>query len=201
MQRVRNLLSVLVGVWLVAVSVHPATGATGAATDPASADVPSADFAAFARQYFCPILEHLDLVRYHGNGQKADRFMVVAPEKRPSHYVQCLFGEAGDEIYCEVASGYYADRPLNLPAEGLDFMAGQGLTIMTEGNHYFEMELDDPQALRRVADMLLHALHHVFAARADTKLEIEAPFAHFPTGHSSCVPTSWIRPTPASHAA
>jgi hypothetical protein len=99
--------------------------------------------------------------------KERNRFLVVSVAARPQSYVQCMFADNRDKLYCEASSFYYAakkSRPRTIYPSPQAMAALQKLGFATgaaEKNFPYERT----------------ALHDAYGAREDTGLKTRAPFA------------------------
>jgi hypothetical protein len=154
----------------------------------------AATYRALLARYRCPIVDRLD--RIYAVGDPAihqDAFLIVDMPPGPETYVQCIFYRP-DKIMCEAASGFYVSPPgqprtAHLPPNAIAALAELGFsTDDSQGNFRIDLDVADPPDFNAIADLILKALHNAYGARAETKLDLHAPYA--PRGTSKCVPVS-----------
>jgi hypothetical protein len=148
-------------------------------------------------QYRCPVVDRLESIyEAYSAGDPSDvqdTFLIIYFPDRPHDYVQCVF-DAPTKMYCEAASGFYDDVPSvprsrRLPAAIIAALGRLGFsTDDSAGNFAISFDVPDPPEFNRIADFMLKAMHDGYGARADTKLEFNAPYAPRPT--SKCIPVS-----------
>jgi hypothetical protein len=108
--------------------------------------------------------------------------------------VQCIFHDNNTKLYCEAASGFYYDGPgeprtFHHPTSAIAALGRLGFsTDDSGGNFNVDLDVSDPPNFNTLADFMLEALHDGYGARADMKLQFNAPFAPRPT--SKCIPVS-----------
>ena len=164
--------------------------ATTSATD-------AATFRELLIRYRCAVVDRLDSIyEIYSAGDPSDvqdTFLIIYFADHPHDYVQCVF-DAPTRMYCEAASGFYDDvetvpRSRHLSAASIAELGRLGFsTDDSAGNFAMSFDVPVPPDLNRIADFMLKALHDGYGARADRKLEFNAPYAPRPT--SQCVPVS-----------
>jgi hypothetical protein len=126
-------------------------------------------------------------------GRDQDRFLIIDFASRPQDYVQCVF-DSRTRMLCEASSGFCLNEPseprtYHLPAAAIAALGRLGFsTDDSAGNFQIWFNVTDPPDFNAVADFLLKALHDGYGARADMKLDFNAPFA--PRATSKCTPVS-----------
>ena len=160
--------------------------------DPAHA----ASRSAFVLQHRCSVAERLTFLRSLPDRKKGQRHLIIEAEfDMIGHFVQCLFNEAGDEMLCEAASGFYSaksgqPRTWSLSHTNLDRVEAYGFDRdSSKGNHRQIVDLKS-KSLVDVSEMMLGALHDVYAVRLSTSLRITAPLVKKAGFAPRCAPTS-----------
>ena len=126
-------------------------------------------------QYRCWIASILTHIGRQKKSDPDDRFAIFYPATRPDAYVQCLFRPDGKEIYCEAESGYYAPRYTPSP-DKVAIAASLGFsTDATKGNFKLYRPITDPEALDRIAGLIVETLGRVYDLRLDETLNLNAP--------------------------
>ena len=145
-------------------------------------------------QYRCPVVDRLQrLYEAGGSADDQDRFLIIDFPNRPQDDVQCAF-DSRARVLCEAASGFFYDPPgkprtYHLPAAAIAALGRLGFsTDDSAGNFRIWLDLADPPNFNALADFMLKALHDGYGARADMKLQFNAPFA--PHTSSKCIPVS-----------
>jgi hypothetical protein len=146
-------------------------------------------------QYRCPVVDRLEQVYAAGDpASSRHRFLAITVPHAMQAYVQCTFHDNNTKLYCEAASGFYYDGPgeprtFHHPARVIAALGRLGFsTDDSAGNFNADLDVADPPNFNTLADFMLKALHDAYGARADMKLEFNAPFAPRPT--SKCIPVS-----------
>lgn len=145
-------------------------------------------------QYRCPVVDRLEQIYVGGGAGSHDRFLAIAVPHTNQAYVQCIFHDNNRKAYCEAASGFYdsaagAPRTFHQPANVIAALGRLGFsTDDSAGNFSVDRDLADPPDFNALADFILKALHDGYGARADMKLEFNAPLA--PHATSECIPVS-----------
>jgi hypothetical protein len=132
------------------------------------------------------------LERIYEGGQPsnaADRLLTIKLPDRPKDFVGCIF-DRRTRMLCEASSGYFYNAPrAHLPAGAIAALGRLGFsTDDSAGNFQIWFDIPNPPDFNRIADIILEALHDGYTARADMKLDFNAPLA--PNGTSRCVPVS-----------
>jgi hypothetical protein len=145
-------------------------------------------------QYRCPVVDRLQRIyEAAGPADDQDRFLIIDFPDRPQDYVQCVF-DSRTRMLCEAASGFFYDPPdrprtYRLPADAIAALGRLGFsTDDSAGNFQIWFDVADPPDFNAIADFMLKALHDGYGARADMKLDFNAPFAPHTT--SKCIPVS-----------
>lgn len=145
-------------------------------------------------QYHCPVVDRLQQIyRAFDSSNPPNWFLIVYFAANSSNYVQCVF-DTRTRMLCEAASGFYDDvaskpRTRWLPADAVAALGRLGFsTDDSAGNFQIWFDVAAPPDFNRIADFILKTLHDGYGARADTKLEFNAPLA--PHASSKCVPVS-----------
>lgn len=153
------------------------------------------DRRAFLAHFNCAIATRLSVIR--DTPAVKNRYLVLNLDGQPGTYVQCIFNDSGDMIFCEVASGYFTVAegqpwtPAVSPA-GLTELAQLGFdATVTNGNYPIERPVRSSADLEEMADLMLAALYEGFGARRHTPLVAKAPLANL-SGFipPSCSPAS-----------
>jgi hypothetical protein len=146
-------------------------------------------------QYRCPVVDRLERVYEAGDPASShDRFIAITVPHVAQAYVQCMFHNNNTKLYCEAASGYYYDAPgaprtFRQPANAIAALGRLGFSADdSAGNFNIDLDVASPPDFSVLADFMLKALHDGYGARADMKLEFNAPFA--PRATSKCTPVS-----------
>jgi hypothetical protein len=145
--------------------------------------------------YRCPVVDRLEQI-YEAGEKTSDRnrYIAVTVPEHPHGYVQCIFGQRGTKLLCEASSGYYHSKPneprtYRLVPEAVAALARLGFsTDDTGGNFRREFDIATEPDFNAIADFILTALHDGYGARAETRLQFNAPFA--PRPRSKCIPVS-----------
>ncbi len=146
-------------------------------------------------EYRCPVVDRLEQI--YGTGDPAssrDRFLAITIPHATQSYVQCMFHDNNAKFYCEAASGFYFDaagkpRTFHHPPTVIAALGRLGFsTDDSAGNFKIDLDVSDPPNFNTLADFMLKALHDGYDARADMKLQFNAPFA--PRATSKCIPVS-----------
>lgn len=160
----------------------------------ACAEMP-ASLRALLLEYRCPLVDRLERIYEFGDhNSHRDRFIAVTAPRHRHGYVQCMFAERRSLLYCEASSGFYYDkegapRTQWLARDKIEALSRLGFsTDDSKGNFSLENPLGPRPDFNALADLILQALHDSYEARAETKLEFDAPFAKRAT--SSCIPLS-----------
>jgi hypothetical protein len=145
-------------------------------------------------QYRCPVVDRLQRIyEAAGPADDQDRFLIIDFPDRPQDYVQCVF-DSRTRMLCEASSGFFYDPPdrprtYRLPADAIAALGRLGFsTDDSAGNFQIWFDVADPPDFNAIADFMLKALHDGYGARADMKLDFNAPFAPHTT--SKCIPVS-----------
>jgi hypothetical protein len=145
-------------------------------------------------QYRCPVVDRLQRIyEAAGPADDQDRFLIIDFPDRPQDYVQCVF-DSRTRMLCEASSGFFYDPPdrprtYRLPADAIAALGRLGFsTDDSAGNFQIWFDVADPPDFNAIADFMLKALHDGYDARADMKLDFNAPFAPHTT--SKCIPVS-----------
>jgi hypothetical protein len=82
-------------------------------------------------------------------------------------YIQCLFYERGQRIYCEAYSGFYDAKPRALSKQQLTAIAHQGFIGDARiENFHFDLAVKGISTSQEVATKVLTALHEGYTATA-----------------------------------
>jgi hypothetical protein len=145
-------------------------------------------------QYRCPVVDRLQQIyRAFDTSNPQNWFLIIYFADNSNDYVQCVF-DTRTRMLCEAASGFYdnlANKPRTrwLPPETIAALRQLGFsTDDSAGNFQIWFDVSDPPDFVRIADFILKTLHDGYGARADTKLDFNAPLA--PHATSKCVPVS-----------
>jgi hypothetical protein len=145
-------------------------------------------------QYRCPIIDRLQQIyRAFDSSNPQNWFLIVYFAANSHNYVQCVF-DTRTRMLCEAASGFYDDvaskpRTRWLPADAVAALGRLGFsTDDSAGNFQIWFDVAAPPDFNRIADFILKALHDGYGARADMKLQFNAPLA--PHATLKCVPVS-----------
>jgi hypothetical protein len=145
-------------------------------------------------QYRCPVVDRLQRIyEAAGPADDQDRFLIIDFPDRPQDYVQCVF-DSRTRMLCEASSGFFYDPPdrprtYRLPADAIAALGRLGFSADdSAGNFQIWFDVADPPDFNAIADFMLKALHDGYGARADMKLDFNAPFAPHTT--SKCIPVS-----------
>lgn len=145
--------------------------------------------------YRCEVVNRLEQIYRTGDPSKdRDRFIAITVLPHPHGYVQCIFHDNQTALYCEAASGWWFDkegepRTFHQPAAAVAALARMGFdTDDSQGNFKIDLPIAEPPDFNAAADFILRALHDGYGARADTRLQFNAPFA--PKTPSTCIPVS-----------
>jgi hypothetical protein len=146
-------------------------------------------------EYRCQLVNRLERIHEFGDRASArDRFIAVTVPEHRHGYVQCMFIHGGLQMLCEASSGFYYDkegssRTFWLAPESVSALGRLGFsTEGSDGNFRMEFDVAARPDFNAIADLILTALHDGYGARAQTKLQFNAPFARRP--NSSCIPVS-----------
>lgn len=156
---------------------------------------PATTFHDLLVQYRCPVVDRLERIYQTGDpASPRDRFLAIAVPHVAQAYVQCMFHDTNTKLLCEAASGFYYDPPgaprtFRQPAAAIAALGRLGFsTDDSAGNFRIDVDVADPPDFNALADFMLKALHDGYGARADMKLQFNAPFA--PHTSSKCIPVS-----------
>jgi hypothetical protein len=147
---------------------------------------------ALLAEYRCPVVDRLD--ERPSPHDYRDRFLAVTLAGHPHGYVQCMFIDNRTRVLCEASSGYHYNkdgepRTFFLPQSAIAALGRLGFsTDDSEGNFRYQSGIGRPPDFNAIADLILTALHDGYGARAGSRLEFNAPFAHRAT--SKCIPVS-----------
>ncbi len=146
-------------------------------------------------EYRCPVVDRLEQVYTAGDpASSRHRFLAIEVPHATQAYVQCMFHDNNTKLYCEAASGFYYDAPgaprtFHHPGRAIAALGRLGFsTDDSAGNFNIDLDVSDPPNFNPLADFMLKALHDAYGARADMKLQFNAPFA--PRATSKCIPVS-----------
>lgn len=150
---------------------------------------------ALLAKYRCPLADMLRQVYEAPSAdQERNRYLVLLGSVPGQEYVQCMFAANRTKLYCEAASGYYAQaagKPRTHYPSDAAKAAFQRLGFATgseQKNYPYEKDFDGVPDFNAIAALMLLAMHDGFGARADTPLAARAPFAQKVT--VACVPSS-----------
>jgi hypothetical protein len=145
-------------------------------------------------QYRCPVVDRLQQIhRAFDSSDPQNWFLIVYFANETNNYVQCVF-DTRTRMLCEAASGFYDDvaskpRTRWLPTDVVTALGRLGYsTDDSSGNFQIWFDVSDPPDLNRIADFILKSLYDGYGARADSKLDFNAPLA--PHATLKCVPVS-----------
>jgi hypothetical protein len=145
-------------------------------------------------QYRSPVVDRLEQIhRAFNTSNPQNWFLIVYFANDPNDYVQCVF-DTRTRMLCEAASGFYdnvASKPRTrwLPADVVAALGRLGFsTDGSSGNFQIWFGVSDPPNFDQIADFILKALYVGYGARANSKLEFNAPLA--PHAKLKCVPVS-----------
>jgi hypothetical protein len=145
-------------------------------------------------QYRCPVVDRLQQIyRAFNSSDPQNWFLIVDFADNPNDYVQCVF-DTRTRMLCEAASGFYdevASQPRTrwLPADTVAALGRLGFsTDDSAGNFQIWFDVTDPPDFNHIAEFILKTLHDGYGARADSKLQFNAPLA--PHATVKCVPVS-----------
>jgi len=165
------------------------------ATSAAWADDAATTFHDLLVQYRCPVVDRLERIYETGDpASSRDRYLAVTVPHVAQAYVQCMFHDNNRKLYCEAASGFYdappgAPRTFHQPADAIAALGRLGFsTDDSAGNFSGDLDVAASPDFNAFADFMLKALHDGYGARADMKLQFNAPFA--PRTSSKCIPVS-----------
>lgn len=133
----------------------------------------------FLQRHHCEVTTRLAMIR--DTPVVKNKFLAISPDADRGAYVQCLFNEAGDQVYCEAASGYY--RTPNgktwvpdMPPAAVSALESLGFeTKIEQGNFWQELAIKDGSDLDGVANLMLGALFDAYGVRLGLTLNINAP--------------------------
>ncbi len=113
---------------------------------------------------------------------KVDRFVVAGLARSPQSYVQCYLMRDGGSAVCEASSGFYAQeedepRVFSVSPFGVTALRRLGFTGGKSGNFRQVVTLRREADLLAVADLMLATLFRVYGARADSRIDWNAPLA------------------------
>jgi hypothetical protein len=155
------------------------------------------ELSAFVSEMRCPISQRLALIHAAaprpGPDDSKDRFLAISLQRRPSHYVQCIFFDGDRQMYCEAASGVFAkgsSQEVFFPLPAASLQALRDLRFSGDGSHanfQIEFPIDAATGLVAVADRMSRALYLGFGARADDAFRFDAPLAGGEI--ATCTPT------------
>jgi len=135
----------------------------------------------FIERYHCELTTRLAMIR--DTPAAKDKFLTIFPKAKRGVYVQCLFNEEGDQVYCEASSGYYR-APAgetwapDMPQTAVSALKSLGFeTNIERGNFWQEMAITGGGDLDDVADLMLGALFDAYGVRLGLTLDIRAPLA------------------------
>jgi hypothetical protein len=138
---------------------------------------------AFLSKFRCDVLERLAYIHTHGDRAGPDRFIIVAVERYPEAYVQCIFLDDDTKMLCEASSGFFAQLPgerrkFRIKPKGVLILEELGFSIdESEGNYQRMVELGRPPDLLTISDLILTTLYRVYGAEHAEALEFKAPLA------------------------
>jgi hypothetical protein len=126
----------------------------------------------------CPLAPYLKAV-YERPAQVDGRarFLTVTVTERPQAFVQCMI--ARGDVRCE-ASAYDGtmSRKAPLPASAVAALQRLGFAATVDGTNFsYRRALRGAPDFDAIAVLMLTALHDAYGVRADTGLDIYAPFA------------------------
>jgi hypothetical protein len=146
-------------------------------------------------EYRCPVIDRLEQVYAAGDpASSRHRFLAIEVPHAMQAYVQCIFHDNNTKLCCEAASGFYLDGPgeartFHHPPAVIAALGRLGFsTDDSAGNFNVDLDVPNPPNFNTLADFMLKALHDGYGARADMKLQFNAPFA--PHATSKCIPVS-----------
>jgi type III secretion system-like peptide-binding chaperone len=194
-----QLLSKVALVGIVAMTLLLLASAAPAAKKEAA--LPNApQIAAYVEKWRCPVAAYLQGI-YQLPPTNDDRYLILWAKRRPALYVQCIFHEDDQQIYCEAPSGFYryADRAGSFatPAR-LDALAGLGFS--TDGSKGNWAQDGDFHSADETAMLMLETLARVFAASGEDVLEWGAPLLSKRRSNRvkagiACAPVSAVEPS------
>jgi len=135
------------------------------------------DMQNFVETHKCAVTERL--MSIHASRSRMDRYLILASEREPAGYVQCLFLPDDPRMLCEASSGYY-QRPLpfHVGPDALHSLGQLGFsTDGSQGNYQKMIDLHHGVDFNAIATLMLAALYEGYGARADDKIELMAPLA------------------------
>lgn len=169
----KALLRMLVGGGLAIV-------ATGTQAEPAANDLN-----ALLGAYQCTVFDAIEAIhRIKHPGYEQNRYLVLVVMDKPQAFVQtyaqCHFEDGDRSFDCEVASGYWEDivrKPADhMPPSSIAYLGSLGFnTNDSHANFQREMPAKTQEQRAEVAELLLRAMYGVFNARANSRIDIEAP--------------------------
>lgn len=116
----------------------------------------------FLKTYVPQVEDQLRCIHDHEMTEQ-DRFLVV---EMPDGYVQCLFHDNDQQIFCETSSGFWRNNNRIFSPEELQNIRAQGFDVtVTDGNFPLEIENSGPAFLRRLAERMLTTAYLGFGAR------------------------------------
>jgi hypothetical protein len=143
---------------------------------PARGIEPSDDRDTFVSTYQCSIVDVLGRIRAHKGGK--DRYLILAGRDNPAGYVQCLFHDEDQGLYCEAASGWWENvdhhPSLHFSPDQMAMLAKLGFS--TDGSHGNFKQDGRARDDEKIADLMLTALYSIYDARLSTQIEIHAPY-------------------------
>ena len=155
----------------------------------------SSSLQALLIEYRCPLVDRLERIYEFGDRASArDRFIAVTVPEHKHGYVQCMFIEKGRAMLCEASSGFHYTRKDERRTFWLDPKSVLALVRLgfsaddSEGNFATVFDVAEAPDFNAIADLILRALHDGYAARAETRLQFNAPFAR--RENSKCIPVS-----------
>lgn len=151
----------------------------------------SSTLRAFLLEYHCQLVSRLERT-YDFGSLARDRFLTVTMAEHQHGYVKCAFIYLGTTIRCEAASGFFyeqdgAPRTLRLAPAKVAALVRLGFSPDdSRGDFRIEFGVADEPDFGAIAALILSALHDGYDARAQSKLEFNAPLARRP--NAGCIP-------------
>lgn len=154
----------------------------------------SSDLNSFLAAYQCPLYKALETIRAQ-EMTPLNRFLVLSFDKdrKPDHYVQCIFENQDTQLYCEASSGLYGKGPVKLSRRAPESLTTLGFDMSTTGpvkNFWQYRPIRGSADVWDAARLMLETFYLGYGARLKNRIAIKAPFVHGSSlrrGDSSCL--------------
>lgn len=156
-----------------------------AAAGVANANADDDRIAALQAKYRCPIFDYLEAIHKYPTPQRTNnRYLIVTIDHRidQRYYAQCAFEKLDRRMICEVSSPSFNPefKSTYFAKARLPTIRALGYHARRKDNYYQRQPAESPEALYKIAGLLVETLGRVFDMQSDEALTYEAPLVPKP---------------------